>query len=337
MPRRSKAALADVVELGNLAGAFALAARGRRHRSDVLAFEADLDRELGRLRRGILERSLTVGEFQRFCVWDPKRRVIHAPCFRERVLHHALMAVVGPALERTLVDDTFACRRGRGPIAAVRRASRHARRFPYVVKADMARYFDSVDHETLRSLLRRRFKDPGLLWLLERVIDAYHVAPGRGLPIGALTSQHFANAYLEPLDRFLLETLRVRGMVRYMDDFLWWCDDKARARETLREVRDFTADRLRLRVKESAQIQRSDRGVNVCGFRVLPSRIRLTKRRKRRYRSARHRWERLHRLGRIDDRELQRGYASALGIVAHADADGFRREELRRRPEMYDA
>lgn len=332
--RRSRVALSDIAELANLVWAFWRAARGRREQTEVRAFAERLHAELALLRQGILDLSVPVGVFRTFEVWDPKRRSIHAPCFRERVLHHALMAQVGPVLDRSLVADTFACRRAKGTLAAVRRARQHAGRYPWVVKSDVRRYFDSVDHATLLRLLARRLKDAGVLALLHRVIDSYHTAPGKGLPIGALTSQHFANAYLAPLDRFLLEELRVPGMVRYMDDTVWWCESREQARSSLRAVRVFAAERLSLEIKASARIQRSAHGVDVCGFRVLPGRLRLTRRRKRRYASARRRWERRFRRGEIDVLALQRGCASALGIVSHIDARGFLREDLRRRPAL---
>lgn len=332
--KRSAVTLEDVSALPNLTRAYWLAARSSHQRSEVERFSRDLDRELDQLSRDIRSQSVEVGQFQTFRIFDPKPRTIHAPSFRERVLHHALMAVVGPPLDRALVADTFACRLDKGALRAVERAQHHARRHPWFVKIDVRAYFDSIDHAILLRLIERRFKNPYLLGLCSRIVCAYETTPGKGLPIGALYSQHFANYYLAALDRYLLEELRVAGMVRYMDDVVWWCAGRGCAKQTLRAAREFAGRALRLELKPGVQIGRSDRGLNLCGFRVLPGALRLSKRRKARYASARRRWEARYRLGLIDAIELQKGYASAFAITAHADALAFRREQLRRAPAL---
>lgn len=331
MPRRTFVDLEEVAAVDNLAAAFWRAARGKRDRPEVAAFAANLDAELARMREEVLDLSIEVGRLHMFEIRDPKPRTIHAPCFHERVLHHAMMALIGPVLERSLVDDTFACRAGKGPLAAVLRAQRHSRRYAWYLKFDVRAFFATIAHDVLRQVLRRRLKGRGVLTLCDRVIGSYAAQPGRGLPIGALTSQHFANVYLSGLDRYLLEDLRVR-MVRYMDDVVCWHDDKAVLRSALTAIRDFAGDRLRLEVKPDWQMQRSVRGLPFCGFRVFPRTLRLSRRRQRRYSAARRRWETAYALGLIDGRGLQTGYASAFAITAHADAVGWRREELRRRP-----
>jgi len=269
---------------------------------------------------------------RRFRIRDPKPRIIHAPCFRERVLHHALMAHVGPALDRALVDDTYACRLGKGVLAAVRRAQHHGRRFPWYAKIDIRAYFASIDHAILLQRLARRFKDPGLLGLIARILDAHHTDPGKGLPIGALTSQHFANYYLSDLDRLLLEHGGVRGLVRYMDDLVWWGDSRDQVRRALAAARDYAAEALRLEVKTPIQVGRSSQGLMFCGYRILPGCLLLSRRRKRRYAECRKQWEDAYAAGMIDATTLQAGYSTALAITAHADAAPWRREQLRRRP-----
>lgn len=198
----------------------------------------------------------------------------------------------------------------------------------------MRAYFASIDHATLRRVLARRFKHPGLLALCGRILARTPDGSGLGLPIGALTSQHFANTYLDAVDRHLLETLRVRAMVRYMDDLVWWCDDRRAARATLDAVRVFARESRGLTLKPDARIGRSDAGVSLLGFRVLPGALRLSLRRRRRYTAARARWERAYDTGRVAAGALQAGYASALAVTAHADAAGWRRTELGRRPPL---
>ena len=193
MPRRSPLSLQELATWDNLSLAFERASRGRRRQTDVLDFAKDLDASLTELGAAILNENVVVGRFRTFRIHDPKPRVIHAPVFAERVLHHAVMNKVGPVLDRSLVDDTYACRVGKGALAAVHRAQAHLRRHPFYVKVDMRQYFASIAHERLKAQLERRFKNRGLLRLLARIVDSYTstTAPiNRGLPIGALTSQH---------------------------------------------------------------------------------------------------------------------------------------------------
>lgn len=330
--RRTTIRLEDVAERANLVRAFRRAAAGKRLQSDVLEFEERFDDRIDQLGRQIRSNSVQVGRSFSFTIRDPKVRWIHAPIFEERVLHHALMAHVEPVIERYLVDDTFACRPEKGGLAAALRAQNHSRRFAWVLKLDIASYFASIDHSVLRATIRRRIKGAGVLRLIDRIIAGYEHEPGRGLPIGALTSQHFANLYLAPLDRYLLEELRVGAMCRYMDDVMVWHRHREQAHETLRVVEAFVGEALSLQVKSNWQIQRSRRGVTFCGFRVYPEVLRLSARRRRRYRAARRKWENLYVNGEIDAAALQAGYASALAITAGAEARAFRRRDLEQRP-----
>lgn len=196
----------------------------------------------------------------------------------------------------------------------------------------MRAYFASIDHGILRTLIARRFKNPSLLALCDAVLTRVPAASGLGLPIGALTSQWFANLYLDGFDRHLLGKAPVRAMVRYMDDVVWWCGSRAEARATLDEATRWLLEHRRLTVKPGARIARSDQGLSFVGFRVFAGTLRLLLRRKRRYTAARGRWESRFARGDIDASMLQAGYASALAITHDADATGWRRAQLKRRP-----
>ena len=330
--KRSAVGLAEIADLHNLAAAFHAAARGKRGRSDVEAFRDNLDRELSALHAGLRAGTLSPAPMRRFRIHDPKPRLIHAPCFRDRVVHHAIMAYVGPVLDRTLVFDTYACRAGKGTLAAVQRASAHAQRYDWHAQIDVRGYFASIDHAILLDLLARQFKNQDLMLLLTRIIRAHEDSPGCGLPIGTLTSQHFANFHLGGLDRRLLEVCRVQGFVRYMDDLVWWTDDRGAALAALDVARCYLAEALHLQVKQPVRVGRSRDGLSFCGFRILPGRLLLSRRRRRRYAALRKDAERAWVDGRIDARGLQSAYASALALTVHADAAGWRREQLRRQP-----
>ena len=334
MPKRSRITLEDIAAWENLVWAAYRAAQGKRLQPAVSTFVDNLDANLRSLRDRLLDGSVELGHSAVFRIFDPKPRTIHAPVFRERVLHHALIRYVGPVLENSLVADTFACRVGKGAIAAARRAQHFSRRYAWFGKLDVRHYFASICHTRLLGMLEHKFKDRRLLELLERIIRSCPSEPGRGLPIGTLTSQNFANFYLTQLDRLLLEKLRVRGMVRYMDDVVWWCDSRADVQAVADAAERLLHERLSLQIRPPLQVNRSIRGIPICGFRVFPGRMLLSVRRRKLYSCGRRRWESRFDRGEINAQELQSGYAATLGITLHADASAWRMEQLKRQPPL---
>ena len=328
MPTRQHIQLIDIADRANLTEAVYLAARGRRKRSSITTFLANLDQNLNSLSETLMDGNYAPQPLRQFVIHDPKRRVIHAPEFRDRVVHHAIILQAGAQLDRTLIDDSFACRVGKGSVAAVLRAQHFSRRFAWYAKLDIAKYFHSIDHDLLLQRLSRRFKGAGFLDLLTRIVQGFHASSGKGLPIGALTSQYFANLYLNDADRWLTARNEVCGFVRYMDDMICWFDSKAAARRTLNELEPFLAEELALTLKSGAQINQSDRGISFCGHRIYPGIIRLTARRQKLYRKACRRWERRFLRGEVSAIELQSGYASAFSITKHANAVEWRRRRL---------
>jgi retron-type reverse transcriptase len=326
--RRTRIDPAAVADYANLADAALKAARGKRAQTEVRAFFAHFDAYLARLADAIQTGNVPLGSYRCFQIHDPKPRLIHAPSFPDRVIHHALLNRMAETFERTEVASSYACRPGKGVLAAGRAAQHAIRRFPWYVKIDIRGYFNHIDHAILLRLLARRFKGRDGLALLARIIESYYTQPGLGLPIGTLTSQHFANFYLDGLDRFLLETLRVQAHARYMDDILWWCESRSVAKAQLDAVRVFARKHRRLEIKPNPQTNRSARGVTFCGFRILPGALRLSRRRRSCYQLGRNHWEVAWQRGEITALELQSAYAALHSIVAHGDTRGWRREQL---------
>jgi hypothetical protein len=322
----------EVAEWSNLALAAHRAGRRKRHRPTVAAFFRDFDHCLARLGETIRAGAAPSGRYTAFRIHDPKPRLIQAACFEDRVLHHAVINLAGPVLERSLCDASFACRPGRGVHRAAARVQELLRRRPWYVKIDVRAYFDSIDHDLLLGLLARRFKGRAFLDLLERLVRIHPAGPGRGLPIGSLTSQHFANFFLDGMDRHIQAQPGVRGLVRYMDDLLWFCDDRATARDSLAVAIAFARDSRLLHIKESAQINHGSHGVSYCGFRILPGAIRLGARRRRRYQERRLFWERAFMRDLIDARQLQNWYSAVHAITHGADAGGWRQQNLHLHP-----
>lgn len=275
-----------IIAFGNLLLAAHKAAQGKREQPNVLHFFHRLEDNLLGLQHELIHRSYQPGAYATFQIYKPKPRMISAAPFRDRVVHHALINVIGPLFERRFIFDSYANRIGKGTHRAIRRYQRFLREFAYVLKCDLRKYFPSLDHEILKMLLRRAIADAQTLWLIDLIIDSSNPQefvldyfPGddlfapvehrKGLPIGNLTSQFFANVYLDPLDHFIKETLRCLAYLRYVDDFVLFADSKAQLHLWLGQIALFLEDfRLKLNL-EHCYIYPSRVGRRFLGQRVF--------------------------------------------------------------------
>jgi RNA-directed DNA polymerase len=279
--KRQAIQLADIAERKNLELALWRAAQGKRDRTEVIAFFKHFDANMNLLAANILSNQSPTGTFRSFTIHDPKVRQIHAACFADRVLHHAILNLTEHVFEQTLVATTFACRPDKGVHQAVVLVRRNLQRFQWYAKIDIDSYFASINHTRLMLILSKKFKGAGFLAMLSRLIDS---TPGQGLPIGSLTSQHFANLYLDGADRFLTETCKALGHVRYMDDILWWGDSPHILKGQLAQFKVYLCEELGLTAKPSSiQIQPSSKGVSYCGYRIQCGEIFASRRKLRRY------------------------------------------------------
>jgi len=313
----------QVLDYDNLLWAYHRAARGKSQKAEVRQFASRLEENLARLREEVDTGTFAYGRFHSFKVYEPKEREIHAAAFPERVLHHALMRVCEPAFERRLIHHCYACRSGKGRIKALEAATGFARANVWYMKMDVRKYFASIPHDRVNELLARIFKDPRLLEAFGRILDAHHTAPGRGLPIGSLTSQHLANQYLGSLDRQLTASGAVRGYVRYMDDFVCWGTDKPGLLEAAKTATEHL-NILGLDLKHAPSVQRTAGGMDFLGARVFPSHTRLSRTSKRRYRRKLHGISRLAGSGEISGEEAQVRLGSLTAATLHVKAWEFR-------------
>ena len=263
-----------------------------------------------------------------FRVHDPKERNIAAAPFRDRVVHHALCAAMEPRLEALQVSDSYACRVGRGTHAALERSVHFARSSRYFLKLDVEQFFLSIDHAVLLEGLARVIKDKAFLGCLGRII--HHSLPGsaagKGVPIGNLTSQHFANFYLSGLDHYVKEHLCVKKYIRYMDDLLIFYDDTSTLKDWQAACAVFLEEKLQLRLHESVtRLGAVKGGVPFLGMRVFPDNIRLSRacavRFCKRVRTA----ERRFAMGEISQSSLVDSMNSLMSWAAHANTLAFRR------------
>jgi RNA-directed DNA polymerase len=330
--KRVRISLEQIADRTNLNLALHKAAQGKRQRNQIAPFLQQADTHLNRLAADILDARLPYGHFRTFTIHDPKRRTIHAPCFEDRIFHHAVINLAGPVLERAMLPTSFACRPGLGVHRAAQRGQQCIRRYAWYCQIDISRYFASIDHGILLSVLLRRFKGHAFGRQLQRLLDSYHHRPGKGLPIGSLTSQYFANYYLDGLDRLLDGLPQVPVHVRYMDDIVWWGDDKQQVRQVLQQIEDYLREQRQLSIKLPWRLQRSAQGIGFCGYRILPGVMRASVRRKRRYQQRRLYWERQYRLGKITATQLQTAYAAVHAILHNTDSNAWRGQNLRHHP-----
>jgi retron-type reverse transcriptase len=336
-----------VTDFENLRLAFKNAARGKRGRPDVAAFEYDLERNLLDLQAELQAQTYTPSLYYNFRIYDPKPRLISAAPFRDRVVHHALCQVIEPLFERRFIYDSYANRLGKGTHAALDRAQDFARRYPYVLKCDLEQFFPSIDHAILQAQLARVIGDQEALWLADQILvggadvhkadyapryfpgdDLFAATRPRGLPIGNLTSQFWANVYLNPLDHFVKRNLKCRAYLRYVDDLLLFASDKPTLHGWKKALIEFAATlRVTLHERQSVVLPVST-GIPFLGWRVYPDHRRLKRRNgvafQRRF---------AHLLadladGRIGWDEVQASVNGWIAHVAHGDTWGLRRSLL---------
>lgn len=314
----------SIVDRNNLRSAFLRAIRGKRDRWEARRFAANLDVQLQSLADDLCRGTISVGVCNQFVIYDPKERVITAPCFRERVLHHALLHVCEPVFERWLIADTFACRRGKGREAALARTRLFARSFPYFLTLDIRKYFDSVPHDLLLARLSRLIKDSQTLVLFGRIVRAFRGEQGRGLPIGSLTSQHLANFYLGWFDRQVKEKFKVRGYVRYMDDMALWGTSTAELQRLAVQSGEFLATELGLDIKAAVPMNRVVHGMDFLGCRVFPTHMTLNRRSRVRFRRRLIILEKLFLEGRITERERRDRVTAMIAFARGAGVASWR-------------
>lgn len=331
-----------LVSFENQLGAYRKARLGKRERPAVAEFGLDLERELLTLQRELQDGTYRPGGYRLFTIYERKPRIIAAAPFRDRVVHHAVMNLIEPPLDQTFIADSYACRHGKGVHAAVDRYQAWAQAYRYVLKMDVRQYFPSIDHGLLKEKLRRRIRDLRVLDLLDRIIDGAPRGdsepcyfPGdnlftpferrAGIPIGNLTSQFFANLYLDDLDHDIKQVLRVRPYLRYVDDMVVLDNDKARLADIRAAVRErLAADRLRLHPRK-AHVTRAADGLNLLGYVVYPNRRRLRNDNGHRFARRLRAMAKAYRTGRLDRDKVLASTQSWIGHAQHADTEGLRR------------
>jgi RNA-directed DNA polymerase len=331
----------------NLWWAYKAATRGKRYQPAAAFFEYDLEKNLVEMEQELKDETYQLGGYHSFRIDKPKKRLVNAAPFRDRVIHHALMNVIEPLFERQFIFDSYANRQGKGTHAALDRCTYYLRRYKYVMHLDVRQFFPSIDHQILLSILSRSLADQRAMNLICKIIasgngvqaneydmvyfpddEIFASSRPRGLPIGNLTSQNWANVYLNELDQYAKRVLKCRAYIRYVDDMVLFSDEKEQMNQWRTEIIQY-AQTLRLTLhEESAQSRPSHTGVSFLGFQVFPEHRRLKpvngyafQRRLKNMRS-------LYQGGEISQQDLTISVQSWINHVRYGDTWGLRRAVL---------
>lgn len=322
-----------IVEPEHLFSAWDEFKSNKRSKSDVQVFEKDLERNIFELSRDLKAKTYRHGAYTGFYIYDPKRRHIHKAIVRDRVLHHAIFKVLNEIFEPTFIPYSFSCRIGKGThkgvqalSSMVRKVSRNYTSPCIALKCDIRKFFDSIDHQILLSILRKRIKDQDLLWLLEEIVSSFNGSNSdlfsqRGVPIGNLTSQIFANIYMNEFDQFIKHELKAQYYARYTDDFVILGHSEVILRGQLDSINSFLKLNLALELHPQKVIfRRYHQGIDFLGYVVFPHHVLVRAKTRTRVFSKLRNKVRDFKNEAISEETLNQSLQSYLGVLANADA-----------------
>lgn len=352
---------ADICNLEQLVSAYYLARRGKRGKPRICQFDFFLESNLVKLKYLLDSGNYTPSPYAHFTIFDPKTRQVAAPAFRDRVLQHALVHTIEPFFEKKFIFDSYACRKGKGTHFGAKRVKKFLmaarcingrEKEIYVLQCDIEKFFQSISWDILLSLVTKTIHCPQTLDLIKKIIttherttrieeenqlplfssttnldsEAVSVKLCKGLPIGNLTSQLFANIYLNELDHFVKETLRERWYARYMDDFLIVHSDKGHLKQMREKIRSFLKEELALNLhRKKVTIKNVKDGVPFVGYRIFYDHILVRGSTLLRMRKKYRKRVELFQRGFISEDELFQTQCSIRGHLKHADTYGLRK------------
>jgi len=312
-----------IIDYNNIRLAFLKAIRGNRSSPSTVDYCQNIDNNLSLLREKLLTLKPEWGGYKSFQITDPKLRTISTAPFEQRIMHHAIMNVIEPILERPLIYHSYACRIGKGTHAAVLYAFSQCKSNSHLLKLDIRKYFDSIDHEILKNQLRRLLKDTKVITLLDGIIDSYQTTSGKGVPIGNLTSQFFANMYLACMDHYILEKLQPSSYCRYMDDFVIWAKSMKQIKDIFAKINEYVNKNLNLIIKPPV-FGKSSTGLPFLGFLIKDKCVFLMQKSKRRVKERMKEISALLFQNQITEEKAAERVRSIFAAIALARTNQFR-------------
>lgn len=312
----------DIIDVDNLLEAWKEFVRGKKHKHDVCEFSMRLMDNIFSLHSDLFNHTYKHGAYQAFNICDPKPRNIHKATVRDRLLHHAIYRVLYPFFARTFIADSYSCQLGKGTHRALARfrqfsyiVSKNNTRACWILKCDIRKFFASIDHSVLFDILQQYISDQDAIWLLREIIKSFSTEPGKGLPLGNLTSQLLVNIYMNAFDQFAKHKLKAQYYIRYADDFVIFSQDRGWLKQQTTPIKNFLTDRLKLELHpDKLFIKTLASGVdflgwvNFSGHRVLRT---ATKRRMMR---------------RLTENKLPATLNSYLGLLKHGNTYKLRKD-----------
>ncbi len=315
----------EICSFENLLKAAKKAQRGKRFKKPTAEFNLRLEEELLELQKELKEQTYRTGRYKQFLIYDPKRRLISALPYRDRVVQHALCNIIEPIFDSGLIFDAYACRKDKGSHRAVDRFTLYCRKSKYALKCDIKSYFASIDHDILFEMIKKKIKDPDALWLIKLIIDS---TPPPGIPIGNLASQIFANLYLDGLDHYLKEIVKCKHYIRYMDDLIVFDNDKNKLGGIKNAIRGYLRGlKLELHPNKS-QIYLTAKGIVFLGYKIYPTHRLVIRQNVKRLRDRIKKYFKLLKLKLITPQKIICSIQSWLGYALHADSFNLRRRLL---------
>ncbi|WP_206458930.1 reverse transcriptase/maturase family protein [Anaerovorax sp. IOR16] len=352
MAKKLRNIFSEIIDFENLYIATNEAKKGKRYRRDVLEFNTNLEENLITIQNELIYKTYEVGRYREFFVYDPKKRLIMALPFKDRVVQWAIYRVLYPIYDKQFIYDSYGCRVGKGTHKAADRLQywlRQVNRKPqkyYYLKLDISKYFYRINHKILLDILKNKIEDEDLIWLLDTIINSEDVPFGLpagmepdqcseedrlfdvGIPIGNLTSQLFANIYLNELDQYVKHKLGIHYYVRYMDDIIILADDKKYLHEIKTDIEVFLKEVLDLDLNNKTAIRPISCGIEFVGFRVWATHRKLKKKTLKKIKRKFKMLQKAYSEGSKDFEEINQSVQSYLGIMQHFDSYNFKAKLL---------
>jgi RNA-directed DNA polymerase len=328
----------EICSSENLKLAFKKASKRKTFKPYVIEFAKNLKENLQQLRTELLLHSYRPKRLKTFILRDPKTRKISKSDFRDRVVHHALCNIIEPLFDRTFIHDSYANRTGKGTLGAIKRfdqfkrmVSKNSTRHCYILKADIRHYFETVDHNILLSSINRKIADARVMWLIKTSLQNHKTKnPGKGMPLGNLTSQFFANIYLNELDQFVKHKLKAKHYIRYVDDFVILHTSRKELQRYMQATDNFLKQNLALQLHpEKCKILTLNKGIGFLGFRIFYHHKLVRKKNLRTFEKRLSQMKRGYKEGIIDTEKLISKFEGWLAYVSHANTYKYRMSATR--------
>jgi len=316
MPKKVKNIFEQMVSENNIKKA-ALSALKNKHGKEIDRFKKNADDLLVKLRLNLIEGTFKPGKYRTMIITDPKERLIKiAPFYTDRIVHHVIMNVLEPIVNKVYVYNSYACVKGKGThkcVADMYNDMRyHFSETQYCLKIDVSKFYDNIDHELLKSIVRRKIADKDVLLLIDSIIDSTE----SGIPIGNYTSQHFANLYLTYFDHYCKEILKLKYYYRYMDDIVILGESKDVLWAIFNDIKRYLNDELKLKIKGNYQVFPVDkRQIDFCGFKTNHHSIMLRNRILNKYYKRVNKLKRKGLINSVDD--IKHTLPSHYGWLIH--------------------